>query len=219
MKANNLTREAILWVIVFIPLVYLAMVWDSLPEQVPVHFNWKGEADGWAGKTAMIFIVLGMTALLNLILLAVPYIDPKRKLNYMGSKYHQLRFILVIFMAALAMLLLHTAQSQDAFQRNALFILIGGLLIALGNYFQAVKPNYFIGIRTPWTLESEQVWRKTHRLGGILWIIGGILLILLSLLPADGLEHVLFIVILALLVLVPTVYSFIAYRKELRQQT
>ncbi|PVY38572.1 SdpI family protein [Pontibacter virosus] len=165
MKTNNLTRELILWTIVLIPLVYLALVWDRLPEQVPVHFNLKGEADGWAGKTAMIFIVLGTTALLNLILLAVPHIDPKRKLDHMGSKYHQLRFILIAFMAVLCIFLIHTALNPGTFRPSALFMLIGGLFIALGNYFQAVKPNYFIGIRTPWTLESEQVWRKTHRLG------------------------------------------------------
>lgn len=221
MKTKNLTREIILWVIICIPLVYLAVVWNSMPEQVPVHFNLKGEADGWAGKSTMILIVVGTTALLNLILLAVPYIDPKGKLKSMGSKYHQLRFILISFMAALCIFLIHTSLHSDTFKPNGLFILIGALLVALGNYFQAVKPNYFIGIRTPWTLESEQVWRKTHRLGGILWIIGGILLILLGALPIPGLEHIFFIVIIALVVLIPTIYSFTIYRKEqrLRQQS
>lgn len=217
MKANNLTREIISWVIVFVPLVYLAVSWESLPAQVPVHFNLKGEADGWASKTEMLFIVLGTTALLNLILLVLPRIDPKRKLDYMGSKYHQLRFILISFMAALCMFSIYTALYPEAFIPNALFILIGGFLIALGNYFQAVKPNYFIGIRTPWTLESEQVWRKTHRLGGILWIIGGILLIALALLPELGLQQMLYIAVIALTVLIPVVYSFIAYRQERRE--
>ncbi len=218
MKTTGLTREIILWVIILIPLVYLAWVWNDLPERVPVHFNLKGEADGWAGKTAMIFIVLGTTALLNLILLAVPYIDPKRKLTYMGSKYHQLRFILVIFMTALAMFIIHSALNPDTFQLNALLILIGGLFIALGNYFQAVKPNYFIGIRTPWTLESEQVWRKTHRLGGILWIAGGLVMILLALFPDSVTRQAIFLATVAILVVVPLVYSFIEFRKEQRLQ-
>ncbi|MCP2043471.1 SdpI family protein [Pontibacter sp. HSC-36F09] len=217
MKANNLTREIILWAIVFIPLVYLAVVWNSLPEQVPVHFNLQGEADGWAGKTALVFIVLGTTALFNLIMLALPHIDPKRKLTQMGSKYHQLRFILVIFMAVLSVFLIHNALNPSAFRQNIHFVLIGGLFIALGNYFQAVKPNYFIGIRTPWTLESEQVWRKTHRLGGILWIIGGISLILLAFLPEMGMQQMLYITVIALTVLIPVAYSFIAYRRERRE--
>ncbi|GGG22113.1 SdpI family protein [Pontibacter amylolyticus] len=217
MKTNNLTREIILWVIVLIPLVYLAVVWNSLPEQVPVHFNLEGEADGWAGKTSLIFIVLGTTALFNLILLALPHIDPKRKLTQMGSKYHQLRFILVIFMAALSVFIVHNALNPNVFRQNIHFVLIGGLFIALGNYFQAVKPNYFIGIRTPWTLESEQVWRKTHRLGGILWIIGGILLIVLAFLPEMGMQQMLYIAVIALTVLIPVVYSFMVYRRERRE--
>ncbi len=217
MKTTSLTREILLWVIILIPLAYLAWVWNDLPEQVPVHFNSKGEADGWAGKTAMIFIVLATTALLNLILLAVPYIDPKRKLMYMGSKYHQLRFILIIFMTALALFIIHNALDPDTFRRNVLFMLIGGLFIALGNYFQAVKPNYFIGIRTPWTLESEQVWRKTHRLGGMLWIAGGLLLIVLAFLPQSVWQTVLFTVVIALTAIIPTIYSFVAYRQERRQ--
>lgn len=218
MKTSTITREIILWIIVLIPLVYLTLAWSDLPERVPVHFNLKGEADGWAGKTALVFIVAGTTALLNLILLAVPHIDPKRKLNYMGSKYHQLRFILITFMAALAIFLIHNALTPDTFRLNILFMLLGGLFIALGNYFQAVKPNYFIGIRTPWTLESEQVWRKTHRLGGILWIAGGLLLVSLALLPDSGWQQLLFIGIIVLTVLIPTVYSYVEYRRERRLQ-
>lgn len=216
MKTKNLTREIILWAIVLIPLVYLALVWNRLPEQVAVHFNLQGEADGWASKSSLILVVMGTTALLNLIMLALPHIDPKRKLTQMGSKYHQLRFILVVFMAALSVFLIHHALNPDIARQNIHFLLIGGLFIALGNYFQAVKPNYFIGIRTPWTLESEQVWRRTHRLGGILWIVGGILLIALALLPEWGMQQALYITVIALTVLIPVVYSFMIYRQERR---
>ena len=216
MRSTTLTKELILWCVILIPLAYLAFVWSELPDQVPVHFNLKGEADGWAGKTTLVFIVLGTTALLNLLLLVVPHIDPKRKLEYMGSKYHQLRFILVIFMAAISIFLIYNALHPESFTPNILILLIGGLIIALGNYFQAVKPNYFIGIRTPWTLESEQVWRKTHRLGGILWIIGGLMLIMLAVLPLSGMQHIFFMAIMALVVLIPVVYSFLEYRKEQR---
>jgi uncharacterized membrane protein len=218
MKTTTLTKEVILWIIVLIPLAYLALVWNQLPERVPVHFNLRGEADGWADKTALIGIVFLTTAALNLLLLFIPRIDPKRKLESMGSKYHQLRFILVTFMAALSMFIIYNALHQDGFQLNILFLLLGGMFVALGNYFQAVKPNYFIGIRTPWTLESEQVWRKTHRIGGILWIIGGLVMIALALFPDSGIRQALFLITVAIMVLVPVVYSFIEFRKEQRLQ-
>lgn len=218
MKPTTLTRELVLWGIILIPMAYLAFVWGELPERVPVHFDLKGEANGWAGKTALIGIVFFTTFALNLLLLIIPHIDPKRKLEYMGSKYHQLRFILVTFMAAISIFIIYNALHPDTFQLNILFLLLGGLFAALGNYFQAVKPNYFIGIRTPWTLESEQVWRKTHRLGGILWIAGGLLMIVLALFPDSGMREVLFLIVVAIMVLVPVVYSFVEFRKEQRLQ-
>jgi uncharacterized membrane protein len=218
MKPTSLTKEIITWIIVLVPFVYLGLVWNELPERVPVHFNVKGEADGWAGKTALIGIIFFTTVALNLLLLIIPAIDPKRKLAYMGSKYHQLRFIHVIFMAALSMFIIYNAINQDTFQLNILFILLGGLFVALGNYFQAIKPNYFIGIRTPWTLESETVWRKTHRLGGIIWIASGLMMIVLALFPDSGIRQALFLTTVAIMVVVPVTYSFIEFKKEQRLQ-
>jgi uncharacterized membrane protein len=82
----------------------------------------------------------------------------------------------------------------------------------LGNYFQAVRPNYFIGIRTPWTLENEQTWKKTHRLGGRLWMAGGILIAILSLIIWNNLAiAITFGVILSVMVMVPVVYSYLEF--------
>ncbi|WP_018479375.1 SdpI family protein [Pontibacter roseus] len=214
MKPNSLPKEILLWVIALLPFLYLALVWNELPEQVPVHFNLKGEADGWAGKTALIGIIFFTTVVLNMLLLLIPRIDPKRKLEYMGSKYTQLRYILVVFMAALSVFLIYNATHPATFQFNILFLLLGGLFVALGNYFQAIKPNYFIGIKTPWTLESEQVWRKTHRLGGRIWMAGGLLMLVLALFPGSGMRQVLFLATVGVMVLVPVVYSYLESRRE-----
>jgi uncharacterized membrane protein len=217
MRPTNLIKEVILWAIILIPFVYLSLVWNELPERVPVHFNLQGEADGWAGKTALISIVFFTTAAMNVLLLVIPNIDPKRKLEYMGNKYTQLRFILVIFMVALSVFLVYNATNPDTtFQLNILLLLIGGLFVALGNYFQAIKPNYFIGIKTPWTLESEQVWRKTHRLGGRIWIAGGLVVIVLSVFPESGIRQALFLAVVAVMVLVPIIYSYTESRREQR---
>jgi len=216
MRPTNLIKEVILWGIILIPFVYLSLVWNELPERVPVHFNLQGEADGWVSKTGLIGVVFLTTAAMNLLLLVIPNIDPKRKLEYMGNKYNQLRYILVIFLVALSVYLIYNATNPATFRLNILLLLIGGLFIALGNYFQAIKPNYFIGIKTPWTLESEQVWRKTHRLGGRIWIAGGLLMIVLSFFPDSGIRQVLFLAIVAVLVLVPIIYSFTESRREQR---
>lgn len=85
----------------------------------------------------------------------------------------------------------------------------------LGNYFQTVRPNYFIGIRTPWTLENEQVWKNTHRLGGKIWIVGGILIAILAVLIKNNhLFYIIFGVILAFMVVVPTIFSYTEFKKS-----
>ena len=214
MKTNSILKELMLWIIILIPLVYLGFVWDELPAQVPMHFNLAGEVDRWGDRQSLLWLVVLLTAGLNLLMLLIPKIDPKRKLEYMGSKYLQLRFIMVTFMAAIAGFIIYSSMHLERFQFSILLILLGAFFAVLGNYFQTIRPNYFIGIRTPWTLESESVWRKTHRLGGRLWIFGGLGLVLLALLPDTGLRQLLFVLILAVMVLVPLIYSYVASRKQ-----
>lgn len=215
MKKNSILKEIMLWIIILIPFAYLGLVWNRLPEQVPMHFNIRGEADGWGSRQSLVWLLALTTIGLNLLLLLIPKIDPKRKLVYMGNKYNQLRYILVVFMAALAGFIIYNSMHPEgAFQFNVLLILTGAFFAMLGNYFQAIRPNYFIGIRTPWTLENETVWRKTHRLGGRIWIIGGLSLLLLAFLPDGDLRQALFLVLLGVMVLVPVAYSFIESRKQ-----
>ena len=93
--------------------------------------------------------------------------------------------------------------------------MIGLLFIMMGNYFQTVRPNYFVGIRTPWTLENEQVWKKTHRLGGRIWVAGGISIVLLGLLINSVTAMLIcFFGLILIMVLVPVVYSYMEFRKN-----
>lgn len=214
MKKAKLSTELITWAIALIPLVYLWIMWEQLPERVPVHFNLQGEANGWASKPWLVGITLFTTVGINLIMLLIPAIDPKKRIEGMGDKYVNLRLILVLFMSALSLFIVHSAASENGLNHNIMLVLIGTLFAALGNYFQAVKPNYFIGIRTPWTLESENVWRKTHRVGGRLWLIGGILMALLPLISDNALRETIFLSIVAVIVVIPVLYSFLEFKRE-----
>ena len=208
-------KEAILLIIVLLPLMYLTFVWKSLPDIVPTHFNIEGKADDWSSKTALIYITGGITFGIYLLMLIIPYIDPKKKIEQMGNKYFNLRFILSLFMSILATYIIYITKVGTMEGSNGLFIIIGALFAMLGNYFQTVRANYFVGIRTPWTLENENVWKKTHRLGGQIWMAGGILIIILALiLNNNNLFAILFGVILAIIIIIPIVYSYIEFQKE-----
>ena len=96
---------------------------------------------------------------------------------------------------------------------SVVVILLGLLFMGLGNFFKTIQPNYFLGIRTPWTLESESVWKSTHRLAGVLWLVGGLLMVMMGLF-VDGAPIILLTVIVAVVVsLVPMGYSWMAFKK------
>ena len=206
-------KDYLILLIVLLPFIYLGYIWNSLPESVPIHWDGNGEIDGYGSKYSLILIPLLLPLLTYLLLLYIPKIDPKGKINAMGKKYDSIKFILVLFMSFIALFILYSSKSQTITNPNMLFILIGMLFTFLGNYMKTLKPNYFIGIKTPWTLENEEVWKSTHKLGGKLWFVGGLLIILLSLILDKNLNQILFITITGILVIIPIIYSYIEFKK------
>ncbi len=208
----NFKKELPILILCILPILYLGYIWDSLPSKIPIHWNIKGEIDGWGSKNSTFFLT-SFPVFTYLMLLIVPKIDPKNKLEQMGKKYTHLKFMLVAFMSVLAIGILYTTQKQTI-ESFKIELIIGLFFIGLGNYFQTIKPNYFIGIKTPWTLESETVWKKTHQLGGKIWIAGGLLIIICSLLLNKEKSSYAMLLIVAVISIVPIAYSYFEFKKE-----
>lgn len=194
-----------------LPFVYLAYIWPSLPQKVPMHWNASGEIDRWGDKTEAIIIPIIMSGIGYFLFLIIPKIDPKGKLQNMGNKLNDFRLILTCFMSLLAIYILYSIKTNNG-DPKMIFPLIGLLFAFLGNYMKTMKPNYFIGIRTPWTLENEEVWKKTHKMGGTLWFVGGLLMTLTFLLEGTA-QFYTFITITAVITIIPVVYSYIEFQK------
>ena len=201
---------------VLLPFIYLACLWNSLPEKVPMHWNLKGEIDDWGSKYSLIGLVFLLPVLTYVLMLIIPKIDPKKRIEFMGRKYYQIKFVLVCFMSVLALSIIHSCKSQTFSSPSIIFVLIGLLFMAMGNYFKVIKQNYFLGIKTPWTLESEEVWKLTHILAGKLWMVGGLLIVIFSLVLHEVENFYFFITITAIISIVPIAYSYIIY-KELKK--
>lgn len=138
----------------------------------------------------------------------------------MGSKFYQLKFAMVLLMSVLALFILYSTKNQSFFSPNSMLMLIGLLFAIIGNYLPSVKPNYFIGIKTPWTLENEVVWKKTHQLAGRLWFPGGLMIVILTFIINDPkLMHVIFLTVTGIIAIIPIVYSFIIFKKESQRNT
>jgi len=198
--------------IVLTPFVYLAVIWNRLPERVPVHWNASGEIDRWGNKLTLIIMLFILPVLTYVILSAVSKIDPKKRMALMGGKLYQLKFIMVLFMSLLALFILYSTKSQTISSPSFVFAILGGLFMVLGNYFKVIKPNYFIGIKTPWTLENDEIWKKTHIFAGKLWFIGGLLIILGSLIFESSFFVKIFLTIVFCITIVPICYSYLKYK-------
>lgn len=197
--------------IALIPFVYLIYIWNRLPEKVPMHWNGAGEIDRYGNKKELLVTLFMLVGITYFVFLIIPSIDPKQKLQNMGNKLNNLRMILTLFMSGLAVFILYSVQQKSSNPRFV-FAIIGLLFAFLGNYFKTIKPNYFIGIRTPWTPENEEVWKKTHLMGGKLWFVGGLLMALTFLLPNE-MQLYTFLGITAVITIVPIVYSYLEFKK------
>jgi uncharacterized membrane protein len=208
-------REPVLWILILLPYVYLATIWNRLPDRVPTHFNLAGSPDDWSGKSILLFLPGALGIGVYLLMLAIPFLDPKKKIRQMGNKYYTFRFMLTAFFSVFAIYLLYVSNTGSMRNPNFLIALIGILFAMLGNYFQAVRPNYFIGIRTPWTLESETVWKKTHRMAGPIWMGGGILMAVISFLVSNNtMLAVIMGGFISIMVIMPLIYSYMEFQKE-----
>ena len=197
--------------IALIPFAYLIYIWNRLPEKVPMHWNGAGEIDRYGDKKELVALLLMLVGINYFVFLIIPYVDPKQKLQNMGNKLNIMRMILTLFMSALALFILYSVEQKNS-NPGFVFVIIGLLFAFLGNYFKTIKPNYFIGIKTPWTLENEEVWKKTHELGGKLWFMGGLLMVLTFVLP-NNIQFYTFMGITAVITIIPILYSYRIFNK------
>lgn len=215
----NLKRELPVIGIVFLPFIYLAYIWNQLPQRVPIHWNIEGAVDRFGDKMVLLLIPISLPLLTYLLLLIVPRIASKKELNPLGNKPQMLKLLISTFMSVLALLIIYNSKNNSSANIAYMPSLIGALYIILGLFFKKIKRNRFMGIKTPWTLRSESVWNKTHKLAGKIWVAGGFLAILLGFILDKKLNITLFFVITGVIVFVPIIYSYIVFKGEKHEKS
>ena len=216
MKKNLLAWQLLTLIVLAIPSVYLAYVWAALPAQVPSHFDTNGQINGYSSRQTLWLLALALPLGTALLLTFLPRFDPKRRLDSSSANFQKLRLAIVALLGALACYSVYLALHPGAASGPGIAVLVGVFFVFLGNYLTTVQPNYFVGIRTPWTLESPGVWARTHRAGGILFCLAGLLMVGLALaLPPVWAPRMMLVLIIGT-ALFSYVYSYIAFRQEER---
>lgn len=205
------------FIIWLLPLIYLATIFNNLPASVPLHFGLNGQPDRFGNKSELLLpvsILSAVSIFVYLLLKVLPAIDPKRKVRYSVGVFKKLGFGLIVFMVALNIAIMYSTLHRNFNMQKIIFPLIGLLFTFLGNLMNSVKPNYFVGIRTPWTLENEDTWRKTHQLASKLWMVGGIVITAATLLATANIASFIFIGVVMVITFIPVIYSYIYFKKH-----
>lgn len=208
----------IVWLVIIAPLVYLAIIWDRLPDIVPTHFDLQGNADKFGKKNELLVVsgvLAGMSAFVYLLVTNIYRIDPRKMAVENKDRMQRIAFAVTVFMSAVLFAIIYSTVRGE-FKMNAKFIFAGvGLLFSImGNYMYHIKPNYFAGLRLPWTLEDPENWRLTHLLAGKMWFAGGLLVAVACLLLPVIPSFITLFAITSALVIIPAVYSYRLYKKS-----
>jgi uncharacterized membrane protein len=187
--------------------------YSNFPDIVPTHWGVSGEVDGWGSRNTA-FIIPAVIVGMYLMFLLLPFLDPKKeKYEQFKKPYHIFKNFLILFMAFIYFVASFAGLGYDLPVGAIIPVMVGILFVIIGNYMAKIKMNWFVGIKTPWTLSSEEVWNKTHRFGGKMFVLGGILMAIEPFLPVSFRLPV-FILIIFLLTFGTMGYSYLVYMKE-----
>lgn len=193
-------------ILILFPMIIGIFIWDKLPEMIATHWNMSGNVDGWASKPIVVFGI----PLLMLIIQWFGFIMTMNNTNMNNKVMYLVLCIVPMISWLLTIVIYGSALGYDVNVGKIVSIVLGCMFTIIGDYLPKQTQNYFVGIRLPWTLKSEENWRKTHHLSGWIWMISGVLIIL------SGIFEIYWICFLCftLMVILPIGYSYWLSKKE-----
>ena len=213
-EASGIKNEWFFWLIMLLPFLYIPFVWDKLPDTVPIHWNINGEPNGYTSKAFGVLIFPMMNIGIYLLLIVLPKIDSrKRNYNYFGNAYRNIRLALTLFITIMFFISMQWSLGSKMINAKVIFILLFGLTAVFGNYMKTIRSNFFVGIRTPWTLDNPEVWRRTHERSGKLWFYSSLAAIAITFFISEHYMTVFLITYIIITTVYPILYSYLLFRK------
>lgn len=209
MIKENKRKLILTSVVILIPVIIGIILWNKLPDTIATHWGINGDPDSYNSKAFAVFALPLLLFAVHWICVIATKLDPKSK--NINSKM----FSIVLWICPAISLVMNTMVYLIALGKEIRFvsvviIFMGLLFIIIGNYLPKCRQSYTMGIKLPWTLNDEENWNKTHRFAGALWVIGGIVIIATAIFES----FIIFFSIMAVMVVVPTVYSYLYYKRN-----
>ena len=203
--------------LIVLPFGYALYLYPSLPERIPIHFNIKGEVDGW-GSPESVFLspaIMGLVSVFVFFIFSnITKLDPKRYADANPENYLALGLAVVIFMCLMSLSILYGTVNESLRDGKFVFLLIGLGFSAFGLYMPKLKQNYFVGMRLPWTLENKDNWDATHLFAGKVWTIGGLIVALCAIFFNGITQMVIFFSLVFIIVILPVIFSYRFFKKS-----
>jgi uncharacterized membrane protein len=200
-------------ILIFVSFVFSLASYQILPEMVPMHWNIRGEIDNYMPKSQAIWFFPILVTVIWIGFKIFPRLDPKKeKYKLFKKEWLIIQTGLLGFFVYLQVVVFYIGTDPAKNLLPLMFIGFGVLFILLGNYLSKIRQNYFIGIKLPWTLADEDNWNKTHRFASWCFVIIGII----TLIEAYAIWYAPVVIFggIFLAVLLPTIYSFLVYKKS-----
>ena len=211
MLKNN--KKLLVWstLVLLLPMLLGLVLWSCLPETIATHFDVHGTPDGWSSKAVAVFGIPAFLVAAHLLCAFGTMMDPKRK-NIQDKMYKLVLWIIPMISLLVCGSTYLFALGYEVDIARITGILVGVMFIIIGNYLPKCRQSYTMGIKLPWTLNDEENWNATHRFGGWLWMIGGAAFLAVE--AMGGMSTMFTLVIIAAMVLLPTAYSYLYYRRH-----
>ena len=210
---NFLRREWLALLLLLVPTALTLFYWNQLPNPIAIHWGLNEEPNGYQSPPAFLWSTLAFNVFIYALLVVIPYLDPKKGAVRLEKPLRVMRIATMALMVLVSGCIVLKAVGYPID-----VILIGNIgiilfFLVLGNLMAKFPPNYFAGIRTPWTLESPEVWRRVHQMASKLWVAGSLVLLLFVFRLDNTAYMILFTTITLVLVGVPMAHSYLLYQK------
>lgn len=201
-------------VLIIASLAAGVLVYPHLPDLVPSHWNVHGQVDRYSSRVWGAFGLPLMAAGIYLLMVLVPGMDPKRE-SYarFRNAYRFLKLGLTVFFVWLYAIILANSLGYSVPVDRAVTVAVGLLFVLIGNFMGQFRHNYFVGIKTPWTLASEEVWQKTHRFGARIWVAAGLVVAVAGLSLGGAWLFSVVMAAVAVAVVVLIIYAYVIFKK------
>ena len=194
--------------VILLPVLIGLILWNRLPEEMPMHWNAAGEVDGWGSRMTVVLAMPAILLAVHWLCALVTSADPKRA-NIGGKPLLLVLWICPVISVLVSGLTYLTALNIPVSVEVVMPLVLGILFVVIGNYMPKCRQSYTLGIRVPWALEDEENWNRTHRFAGKVWMVGGVLIMACSFLGVWPMLAITLVMAFA-----PMIYSYVYYRKH-----